>query len=125
MRNICLRSASSQLFPFFFLLVSSSSSSQGHCHVYERIYPNVNGTVMVKTPTNVYLNPNATAYVVQGTGGAYYDDTWVDPQPAWSALRISHEYGLGLVEANLTTLTYSFILEKDDSIKDQFFIVKE
>ena len=41
----------------------------GHMHMYERVHPVINGTVMATGST--YINPKAPAQVVQGTGGVF------------------------------------------------------
>jgi hypothetical protein len=53
----------------------------GHMHMYERVYPVLNGTV--KATGTTYVNPTAPAHVVQGTGGVFTDSSYVNPQPAW------------------------------------------
>ena len=53
----------------------------GHVHMYERIYPVINGTVVMKG--NNYVNPGAPCHVVQGTGGAFTQDDNLYPQPEW------------------------------------------
>ena len=75
--------------------------------------------------SSVYMNPGAPAYVVQGTGGCLLSlpEVWRDPQPAWSAKRAMH-YGMAVVDANATHLQYQFVLEKDNSVFDCFWIVK-
>lgn len=93
----------------------------GHSHTYERILPLVAGKPVVPINSTVYHNPQGCAHVVQGTGGAYYDDKWTNPQPNWSASRAIH-YGIGVLEANSTVLHYSFYLEKDGSLFDEFYI---
>ena len=44
---------------------------------------------------NVILQ--ATMYVVQATGGVWTDYSFVDPKPAWSAVRNNY-WGYGKVE---------------------------
>lgn len=101
----------------------------GHVHVYERIYPNIKGVPVVGTnTTNVWRNPGAPAYVVQGTGGCLLnfgtsDRVWKNPAPVWSAKRARH-YGYGLMTANSTVLHYAFKLEADNSVFDEFWISK-
>jgi Icc-related predicted phosphoesterase len=54
----------------------------GHIHVYERIYPVMNGTVVATG--DVYTNPAATVHVIQGTGGTFFESVgFVDPIPDW------------------------------------------
>lgn len=96
----------------------------GHCHVYERVSPLVNGTPVVPHGSSDWFLPNATCHVVQGTGGAYYWDKWVEPQPVWSSVREIH-YGYGLLQANSTHLLYQYRLEKDRSIHDTFVIRRD
>ena len=102
----------------------------GHMHIYERIYPNIDGKPVVSPGSNTYVNPNCPSYVVQGTGGSFLGSGgWVEPQPAWSAVRtgnsfFSDEYGYGRMVANRTVLTYQFYQEKNDEIFDEFAIIK-
>jgi hypothetical protein len=98
----------------------------GHVHSYERVYPNINGVPVVNGTSNVYINPTAPAYVVQGTGGSFLTlpTNWVQPQPGYSANRALH-YGYGMLDANVTHIHYAFVLEKDGSIYDDFWIVKD
>lgn len=97
----------------------------GHMHVFERIFPNIGGVPVVPNSTNVYNRPTAPAYVVQGTGGCLLSssDVWMEPKPVWSATRANH-YGYAMLEANATHLHYSFRLEKDGSVFDDFWILK-
>jgi len=62
----------------------------GHMHMYERINPVINGTVIQKG--NVYNSPKAPMHIVAGTAGAFTDHKYVEPQPAWSAAR-NGDYG--------------------------------
>jgi len=94
----------------------------GHQHVYERIHPNINGTLV--SSGNVYKNPTAPAHVVQATAGVFIDHTWVDPQPVWSASRQS-EWGFGKMTVNQTHLHYEFYSESTYDLADYFWIIKE
>lgn len=89
----------------------------GHQHGYERVHPNINGTV-VSVPKMVnseltYQLPQAPVHVLIGTGGAVEEETWMKPQPEWSAYRGSglfDSYGYGQVTAcNNTHLKIQFI----------------
>ena len=99
----------------------------GHVHVYERVYPNVKGNPVVPIGSNVYTNPSAPAYVVQGTGGCLLNlgHTWNEPAPQWSAVRTSSHYGYGMLDANSTGLRWRFLLEADGSVFDEFSIIKQ
>ena len=98
----------------------------GHVHVYERVYPHVNGTIVVPPGSNAWLNPSAPAYVVQGTGGCLLNlgHTWNEPAPPWSAVRTASHYGYGMLDANATNLRWQFLLEADGSVFDEFSIIK-
>ena len=74
----------------------------GHEHGYERIHPTSNGTVTtrptaVPTPrpghgsnlTHVYHKPSAPLGVMVGSAGGLQEDHWVNPQPVWSAFRVT------------------------------------
>jgi len=93
----------------------------GHQHVYERIHPNINGTVV--STGNFYTNPKAPAYIVQATAGVFMDDSWIDPQPSWSASRQSGT-GFGKLTLNQTHMHYQFILEETSQQGDYFWIIK-
>lgn len=98
----------------------------GHMHVYERIYPTKGGVPVVPAGSHVYTRPGAPAYVVQGTGGSFLSrsNTWMEPQPAWSAFRSVRHYGYALLTANATHLDYQFRALENDSSFDQFTILK-
>jgi hypothetical protein len=95
----------------------------GHMHMYERVYPVEDGTVV--SSGNVYKNPGATAHVNQATGGVFIDESYIDPQPAWSASRRS-EWGYGrLTIHNNTYLHYEFVHQDDGNVLDEFWISKD
>jgi len=93
----------------------------GHMHSYERVYPNINGTVTATG--SVYTNPGATAHVVQGTAGVFTDHTFVQPEPVWSAVTSDH-WGYGKMSINGTHLHYEFKKEDDYNTFDEFWIIK-
>jgi len=94
----------------------------GHMHMYERIHPVRNGTV-VQTG-NVYHNPGAPMHVVQGTSGIFEDTKFVDPQPAWSAVRAGKlGYGRMHIE-NRTHMFYEFMYLQTNKAYDSFWITK-
>jgi hypothetical protein len=93
----------------------------------KRILPTIRGKPVVSNATNVFTAPGAPAYVVQGTGGCLLDTDrteWVSPTPLWSAVRERWHYGYALLTANATHLHYAFRLEKDNSVYDDFWILK-
>jgi len=93
----------------------------GHQHMYERVYPVVNGTV--KQKGNEFKNPGATIHVNQATGGVFTDLSYIDPQPDWSAARNS-EWGYGKFSASNTVFHYEFIHQDSGEIVDQFTLTK-
>jgi len=94
----------------------------GHMHMYERIFPVNNGTVIQSG--NIYVNPGATAHVVQATAGVFTDSDFVNPQPAWSAMRNGY-WGYGRMTVNGTHLHYEFYHQEDYSLTDEFWILKK
>jgi len=94
----------------------------GHMHMYERIYPVLNGTV--EATGNVWRNPTATAHVVQATAGVFTDYNFVTPQPNWSAFRTNY-WGYGRMTLNSTHLNYQFKHEDDYETVDEFWIIKD
>lgn len=60
----------------------------GHVHAYERSYP-----VYQFVPT-----PDATAYVIVGTGAQNEQDNVFLPRPVWSAYRNGTQWGTGSLE---------------------------
>lgn len=67
---------------------------QAHKHNYERTYPVFRNNVQ----STSYVNPNAPAYFVIGTGGKNKDEDWEDPLPDWSAAQ-ELKYGYMLMSA--------------------------
>ena len=62
----------------------------GHVHAYERTHAVASGTRSANGAGPVYVNV--------GDGGNYEKlaETWMDPQPDWSAVRDADYYGYGL-----------------------------
>lgn len=76
----------------------------GHMHLYERIHPVSNGEVTVypqrKLLRDIYYSTGkGPVHVVQGNTGAMQWETWVQPQPAWSAIRFAN----GFIPLNRTS----------------------
>jgi hypothetical protein len=97
----------------------------GHVHAYERVHPVNNGTVVTwpQGADNVYTDPAAPLHITQGTGGAFQEANWVQPQPVWSANRLVNVYGYGRMRVwNATALDYEFIV--DGLPRDSFKIRK-
>jgi Iron/zinc purple acid phosphatase-like protein C len=99
------------------------------CGSYERVHPVINGTVMTMptgTPA-VYQDPAATMHWVVGTSGAMQFESWVSPQPAWSAVREAdwfNSYGYGQLTAHNATHLQAELSPLDNSKGDEFWIVK-
>jgi hypothetical protein len=65
----------------------------GHMHVYERVFYDNTTTIV----NNTYTNVHSPVIVVQGTGGTFDNDKWIEPQPWWSKSRvIKYEYAASL-----------------------------
>jgi hypothetical protein len=94
----------------------------GHMHVYERVFYDNTTTII----NNTYTNVHSPVIVVQGTGGTFDNDKWIEPQPWWSKSRVL-AYGYGRVTVTTDKmqqrLDYECLLEHDRSTYDQFSIV--
>ena len=69
-----------------------------HQHVYERIHPNWNGTVvsLPSGPNNTYTNPGAPLYIVAANSGAVLNgNKFITPLPSWEAAHVYDKYGFG------------------------------
>lgn len=93
----------------------------GHQHMYERVFPVWNGTVVQKG--NVWENPGATAHVTQATAGVFQDSSFLNPEPVWSANR-NNKFGYGKMVINATSLHYQYLHLTDGSVLDEFQILK-
>ena len=93
----------------------------GHQHMYERVYPVINGTVMMKG--NAYVDPNAPVHIVQGTGGANASADDIIPQPDWSAVR-NDLWGYGRMTTTANALHYEFLNMETYKVVDTFSITK-
>ena len=114
----------------------------GHQHGYERIHPNVNGTVTERTNAqSEYVSPNGPVHLMVGSAGAFQNEKWFEPQPAWSAKRFSYgphvgrgvgsrplmdSYGFVRVDVHgIKHMNISFISIKNESrCNDTFSIVR-
>lgn len=72
----------------------------GHMHLYERIHPVLDG-VVTNYPINdhprlfpdiYYSTGYGPVHVVQGNTGAMQVESWMHPQPTWSAVRFANGY---------------------------------
>jgi len=103
----------------------------GHMHCYERTYPVNNGTIHATPGQKVFTNPDLPIYIVQGTAGALIVETWVTPQPVWSAFRYADRllaYGYGRMDITTTatnsTLHYKYLTGKEGKVVDELIIYK-
>ena len=61
-----------------------------HEHCYERIHPNINGSVVSFPVDGKYIRPSAPAHVVVGSAGAVQAEKFATPSPPWSAARFAN-----------------------------------
>lgn len=99
----------------------------GHMHMYERTNVVYNGTAFSTPTQNSFVNPPHPIYVVQGTAGAMILETLVDPQPAWSAVRLQN-YGWGRMDvftyANGTSAMHYQFKTENSVVLDEIWIYK-
>ncbi len=77
--------------------------------------------------TNIYKNPGAPVYIVQGTAGALIRSRnyFVQPQPEWNSVRVAH-YGFGHAHFYANgTFHYEYYHHRSNNIRDEFFIIKD
>jgi len=104
----------------------------GHMHMFEFVHPvALNGTVTslpvsVNGLQNVYVQPQGTVRVVQGTGGIFtFTESYVTPQPAWSWVR-NGEYGFGrLTVHSPTLLQYEFVETSNNNAVNHYFYIQK
>jgi len=90
----------------------------GHLHAYERVHPVQAGVVTVYPERNAagedvyYSQGHGPVQVVQGNAGGMQAEKWVQPQPAWSAVRMAN----GFIPKNQTSTT---VEGEGDSIWDR------
>jgi hypothetical protein len=74
----------------------------GHIHSYDRTHAVYNGSVVGPAPPAgagaVYTDAGAPLYVCAGTSGALPENVFVEPPPAWSAVRANGVFGYGRLE---------------------------
>jgi len=105
----------------------------GHVHAYERHLPVSRGSVPTPAqPLNPYFHPAATVHVTPGSAGNVEGlDTKEHWYPInrtrfpWFGKRDFQSFGYGILRVrNATNLHWSFVNAKDDSILDEFELVK-
>ena len=109
----------------------------GHQHGYERIHPNVNGTVTDRTDIdNAYIRPRGPVHLLVGSAGAMQNERWLSPTPSWSAKRFAYgpevsrrmldSYGFVRVDVSgVKHMNISFVSVNDRSLcNDTFSIVR-
>lgn len=96
----------------------------GHQHMYERLWPNINGTNVLTFPNNHYVNPKRPTFLTQGTGGAFIGEDYIQPAPAWSAFR-EQQYGYGRLTLNYSSFHYEYLSTDTDSVRDEFWLTKQ
>jgi len=97
-----------------------------HEHSYERMWPVYENTVMNGTTTeSPYTNTHAPTHIVAGAAGCREGhDSFNGPRASWSAVRNS-AYGYGRLRIqNKTHLHWEQIEDQNNSIVDEFWMVK-
>lgn len=95
----------------------------GHMHCYERTWPNNNGTTSDTQNLNVFNQPSNPIWIVQGNAGAAIVERWIEPQPAWSAVRVL-AYGYGRMSVFNSTSLYYESRSVDGTVVDYFYLNK-
>lgn len=95
----------------------------GHQHMYERTGALVNGTIVTPCINGTYTNPGGPIYLVIGTSGADMDFTYVEPQPAWSLVRLSEYSYLTMLATAGTSLQFELV-DVNGIAHDSFAIVR-
>ena len=90
-----------------------------HDHSYERSHVLHGGKVVAQG--NVTAKGAGTVYLVTGGGGAALYETFVDPQPEWSALRVAKHHVL-LVNATMDALDVRAVATDGSGDLDAFRI---
>lgn len=95
----------------------------GHIHAYQRFWPVYNDKKMGSD----YINPKATVHVANGAAGNEEShDTKFPPTMNYTNVLDYQHFGYALLDVvSDTTLTYTFIASSDDTILDQFTVVKD
>eukprot|EP01083_Nonionella_stella_P022566 62410_1 len=102
----------------------------GHLHNYERTYSVYNFTNIENKLNNdaagVYVNPKYTVHVVIGMSGDNegLTNSWYNPQPEWSAYRVTKLGYTKLKIYNQTRLEFKFIDSVSMETVDQLVIQK-
>jgi len=98
----------------------------GHLHFYERMYPIAAG-VPEKYSGQVYTNPRAPVYVVNGAAGNDERLTQVtEYNYTLGAYFDNADYGYGqIIVHNSSHLQWQYIITNNDSIVDQLWLVQD
>eukprot|EP01133_Synstelium_polycarpum_P011569 gene11569-13502_t len=94
----------------------------GHTHAYERTFP-----VYEQLTIGDYHYPGGTIHMVIGTPGNQegLDTDWIQPAPSWSAYRYAQLSYAQLNVYNATHILWQLIADKDLSVVDEQWIVKD
>lgn len=98
-----------------------------HEHSYERLWPLYDYKVYNGSYEAPYVNPKAPVHIITGSAGCKEGtDTFVKPQPNWSAF-VTSDYGYTRMKAfNKTHLYLEQVSDdKQGAIVDTFWIVKD
>jgi hypothetical protein len=112
----------------------------GHQHAYERCHPARNGTVLSRPQRrwhgeDVYEAPDAPVHLMVGSAGAFQNERWINPAPAWSGKRFNATAGhaaldgYGFVRVTLFNRThmrarFESVSGENSSLSDAFWVVK-
>jgi len=97
----------------------------GHLHMYERLYPIANGSPQFFSG-NVYTNPTAPTYIVNGAAGNDERHTDVVAYNYTIGKYYNNQnYGLGQLTAHNTThLQWQFIRSDTGAVDDELWIIQ-
>lgn len=60
---------------------------------------------------------------MQGTAGALIHETWIDPIPEWSLIRMQR-YGFGRITITGNALKYQFVSTLGGAVLDEWYLIK-
>ncbi|GAB9469140.1 Calcineurin-like phosphoesterase [Globisporangium polare] len=101
----------------------------GHVHSYERHLPIARSKAVmdgVSSDKKTYASPKAPVYVISGASGSSEGhNTYKGATSPWNAKYDETNYGVSLLKATPSTLSWQFVASETGAVIDDFVITKQ